>query len=78
MNTLATRCILASTLALITAVCIATAQTKLPLRKTKAERFLSTGPARPEGPAEWFYIERITSPVNTSPGSLPAGPVLTT
>ena len=72
MNTLATRYILASTLDLITAVCVVPAQAKLPLRKTKAERFLSTSGARPEGPAKWFYIEGITAPVNNSPTSLPA------
>jgi CxxC motif-containing protein (DUF1111 family) len=55
--------ILPGILILIAAVCVVPAQAKLPLRKTKAERFLSTAPARPEGPAKPFYIEGITSPV---------------
>jgi len=66
------RCTLLGTLILIAAVCVVPTQAKLPLRKTKAERFLSTGPARPEGPAKWFYIEGITTPVNNSPASSPA------
>ena len=73
MKTPVMRCILPGTLILIAAVCVVPAQAKLPLRKTKAERFLSTGAARPEGPAKWFYIEGITAPVNNSPGQL-AGP----
>ena len=72
MNTPATRYILPGTLILIAAVCVGPAQAKLPLRKTKAERFLSTSGPRPEGPAKWFYIEGITVPVNNSPASLPA------
>ena len=65
------RYILPGTLILIAAVCAVPAQAELPFRKTKAERFLSKGAARPEGPAKWFYIEGITAPVN-SPTSLPA------
>ena len=63
------RCILLGTLILIAAVCVVPAQAKLPLRKTKAERFLSTSGPRPEGPAKWFYIEGVTAPVNNSPNS---------
>ena len=55
--------ILPGTLILIAAVCVVPTQAKLPYRKTKAERFLSTAPARAEGPAKIFYIEGITSPV---------------
>ena len=66
------RCTLLGTLILITAVYIVPAEAKLPLRKTKAERFLSTSGPRPEGPAKWFYIEGITAPVNNSPASAPA------
>ena len=66
------RCTLLGKLILIAAVCAVPAHAELPFRKTKAERFLSKGAARPEGPAKWFYIEGITAPVNTSPNSLPA------
>ena len=66
------RYILPGTLILIAAVCVVPAEAKLPLRKTKAERFLSTSGPRPEGPAKWFYIEGITAPVNNSPASSPA------
>ena len=72
MKTPVMRCTVLGTLTLIAAVFAVPAHAKLPLRKTKAERFLSTGPARPEGPAKWFYIEGITSPVNNSPSSSPA------
>jgi len=72
MKTPATRYVLPGTLILIAAVCVGPAQAKLPLRKTKAERFLSTSGPRPEGPAKWFYIEGITAPVNNSPASSPA------
>ena len=70
MKTPVMRCTLLGTLTLIAAVFAVPAQAKLPLRKTKAERFLSTGPARPEGPAKWFYIEGIRTPVNNSPNEL--------
>ena len=56
--------ILPGILILIAAVCVAPAQAQLPYRKkTKAERFIPTAPARPEGPAKMFYIEGITAPV---------------
>jgi hypothetical protein len=57
------RIILLCTLALAAAVSITSATAKLPLRKTKAERFTSTAPARPEGPARMFYIPGMTSMV---------------
>ena len=73
MKTPVLRYVLPGSLTLIAAVCVAPAQGKLPFRKTKAERFLSTGPARPEGPAKMFFIEGITSPVKTNqPASSPA------
>jgi len=53
-------------------VCVLPAQAKLPYLKTKAERFLSTAPARPEGPPKMFFIEGITAPVPNQPASLPA------
>jgi CxxC motif-containing protein (DUF1111 family) len=56
-------------LILAAAVWAVPTEAKLPLRKTKAERFLSTGAPRPEGPAKWFYIEGITAPANKSPNS---------
>ena len=58
------RYILPSTIVLLAAVCFVPAEAKLPLRKTKAERFLSKSGAPPEGPAKWFYIEGITTPAN--------------
>jgi CxxC motif-containing protein (DUF1111 family) len=57
------RIILLCTLALAAALSIPSATAKLPLRKTKAERFTSTAPARPEGPARMFYMEGVTSMV---------------
>ncbi|HEX4666124.1 MAG TPA: di-heme oxidoredictase family protein [Chthoniobacterales bacterium] len=90
MNTPA-KYILPGALTLIGVLCVAPAQAKLPLRKTKAERFLSTAPARPEGPAKRFYIEGITSPVplrngtparagydNLTNGYAPQGPAFNT
>jgi CxxC motif-containing protein (DUF1111 family) len=52
-----------SAFALAAAVGSTPATAKLPLRKTKAERFTSTAPARPEGPARMFYIAGVTSSV---------------
>lgn len=68
----AQRYVLPGALVLIAAVCVVPAHAKLPYRKTKAERFLSNAPARPEGPAKMFYIEGITGPVNNQPTSSPA------
>lgn len=59
--------ILSGTLILIATACVAHAQARLPYRKTKAERFIPTAPARPEGPARMFYIEGITAPVPDGP-----------
>ena len=63
MKTPVNRFTLPLTLLALTAVCITSAHAKLPLVKTKAERFLPRGPARPEGPPRYFYIEGITTPV---------------
>ena len=65
------RIVLLCTLALAAAVSITSATAKLPLRKTKAERFTSTAPARPEGPARMFYIPGMTQPVS-DPATKPA------
>ncbi|MEO7166333.1 MAG: di-heme oxidoredictase family protein [Chthoniobacterales bacterium] len=72
MKTPVTRCILSGALILVAAAFVAPTQAKLPLRKTKAERFLSTSGPLPEGPAKWFYIDGVTNPVSDSPSSTPA------
>jgi len=69
MKTTGNRIIMLSALALAAAVSITPATAKLPLRKTKAERFTSTAPARPEGPARMFYIPGVTSSVPDKSGT---------
>ena len=65
--------ILPGILILIAAVCVVPTEAQLPYRKkTKAERFIPTAPARPEGPAKLFYIEGITAPVVPNGSARPA------
>ena len=54
----------------------APAQAQLPsplAHRTKAERFIPTSPARPEGPPKMFYIEGITAPVADRVKKAPTG-----
>jgi CxxC motif-containing protein (DUF1111 family) len=66
------RSILPGTFLLAVAVCLVSAQAKLPLRKTKAERFRWTSEPWPEGPARMFSFNGVASPVHNSPTSTPA------
>ena len=56
------RYLLPTTLAVVAIFAACPVEGKLPTRKTKAERFQTTGPAPAEGPAGLFYIEGITTP----------------
>lgn len=66
MKTPSLRHLLPVTLTLTATLCAGHLRAELPYRRTKAERFQSTAPAPPEGPAGLFYIEGITTPAGAA------------
>lgn len=67
------RLTLPSVLTLVALAGLLPATAKLPLRKTKAERFLYSSKSKPEGPPKKFFFEDITDSVHANTGSAQTG-----
>lgn len=72
------RCVLKTTIVISAALAaialglaglIASVEGQTPRAQTRQERFTPRGPAAPEGPAQYFYIEGITTQVEAPPRS---------
>lgn len=64
---------LSSTITLIALTALWPAAAKLPLRKTQAERFLSSSKAKAEGPAKKFFFQDITDSANSGTSAAKSG-----